>query len=213
MKIAVSYSCGKDSALAFYKMKRAGHEPLCLIITVNEEAGRSWFHGVDYDLMEKVSKAIGLPIITSAGKGEDYNENFESALAKAKKMGVQGCVFGDIDIAQHLDWNQSRCGAVGLECIVPLWGQSRESVVVELLGAGFEAVIKCVDKKYLDAGFLGKTLDAALVEKIGATGADICGENGEYHTFVRNGPIFNEPVPTVLGEVVDFGSHAAIDIK
>ena len=213
MKFVISYSCGKDSALAFYKMKQAGHEPVCLIITVNEEAGRSWFHGVDYGLMDKVSKALGLPIITSVGKGDDYNSAFESSLEKAREMGAQCCVFGDIDIEGHLEWNKERCAAAGLECVMPLWGQGRERVVAQLFDAGFEAIIKCVNKEYLDNGFLGKTLSAGLVEKIRSTGADICGENGEYHTFVRNGPIFENPVPIELGEVVDFGSHAAIDIR
>ena len=213
MKFAISYSCGKDSALTLYKMIKTGNEPVCLIVTINEDAGRSWFHGVDEGLLEKVSSALGIPVIAARCKGENYQSAFEDALGKAAEMGAQCCAFGDIDIEGHLDWNRDRCAAAGLECLVPLWGLTREEAVAELLEAGFEARIKCIDKQYLDSSFLGKTLNPELIEKIRATGADICGENGEYHTFVCNGPIFREPVEIAVGDIIDFGSHAAIDIR
>ena len=213
MKFAMSYSCGKDSALTLYKLIKAGNEPVCLIVTINEDAGRSWFHGVDERLLEKVSAALGLPLIAARCKGEEYNSAFESALRTAAELGAECCAFGDIDIEGHLDWNRERCAAAGLECLVPLWGITRETAVSELLEAGFEARIKCVDKRYLDSSFLGKALDRALIEEIRETGADICGENGEYHTFVCSGPIFREPVEITIGDIVDLDTHAAIDIR
>jgi len=213
MKFAMSYSCGKDSALALYKMIKAGNEPVCIIVTINEDAGRSWFHGVDEGLLEKVSGALELPLIAARCTGATYQAAFESALKKAAELGAECCAFGDIDIEGHLDWNRERCATAGLECEVPLWGLSRGEAVSELLEAGFEAKIKCVQKEYLDISFLGKTLDAALVREIEATGADICGENGEYHTFVCNGPIFRKPVLITTGEIVDFDTHAVIDIR
>jgi len=212
MKFAMSYSCGKDSALALDKMIQGGHEPVCLVVTVNAAEGRSWFHGADDALLAKVSDALGIPLVTARCVGDEYNEAFETALSRASEMGAEACVFGDIDIEGHLEWNRSRCAAADLECIMPLWQMTRKAAVDELLAAGFTARVKCVDKAWLDASFLGEVLTDALLERIAATGADICGENGEYHTFVSDGPIFRHPVTIDVGEVIDLGSHAVIDI-
>jgi len=213
IKFAMSYSCGKDSALALYKTIQAGHRPVCIVVAFNKEAGRSWFHGVEEALLEKVSQALELPLIIARSHGDDYTELFENALRQVKTLGAEACVFGDIDIEGHLEWNRERCAAAGLECIMPLWGMSRTAAVSELLDAGFAAIIKSIDKKYLDESFLGLTLDKNVIKRVAATGADICGENGEYHTFVYDGPVFRHPVQIKLGEVIDLGTHAVIDIR
>ena len=213
MKFAMSYSCGKDSAFALYKMKQAGHEPVCFIVAFNEKAGRSWFHGAQEQLLNKVAQALELPLITARSSSEDYEQEFEKALHQAKELGAQCAAFGDIDIEGHRQWNQVRCNTAGLECALPLWGVPRAEVVREMLDAGFVAHIKSVDKKYLDESFLGEALNDAIIRRIAATGADVCGENGEYHTFVSEGPIFRHPVQIELGEVIDLDTHAVIDIK
>ena len=127
-------------------------------------------------------------------------------------MGAEACVFGDIDIEGHRQWNISQCEEAGLDCILPLWKQDRESLVRETIEAGFKAMIKIVQCDLLDESFLGKDLTIPLIEEIKAAGADVCGENGEYHTFVYNGPIFKFPIPLENRGVVDFGSHRAIDV-
>ena len=213
MKFAASYSFGKDSALALWRMKCAGHEPVCLITTVNEEAGRSWFHGIDHNLMDAVSDSMGIPLIKCICSGENYHTEFDKCLQQAHRMGAEACVFGDIDIEGHLEWNSERCAAAGLNCVVPLWHENRESVVYEMIDAGFNAVIKCVQSEFLDDSFLGMEITRDLIEKIRLTGADICGENGEYHTFVRGGPLFKNQVEIELGDILDLGSHSAIDIR
>jgi len=213
MKFAMSYSCGKDSALALHKMIQSGHEPVCIIVTFNKDAGRSWFHGADDELLGEVSRALGLPLITARCSGEEYQSAFENALRQAKKLGAQCVAFGDIDIEGHLSWNRERCSAAELECLMPLWGMARADAVSELLAAGFTAHIKSIDKQYLDTSFLGEALSEPVIVRIAATGADICGENGEYHTFVSDGPIFRHAVPVEFGEIIDLGTHAVIDIK
>ena len=95
---------------------------------------------------------------------------------------------------------------------MPLWQENREKLTLEVIDSGFKAIVKIVESKYLDESFLGKVLDAQLVEKIKNTGADPCGENGEYHTFVIDGPIFNSALDVSLGEIIDFGNYKAIDI-
>ncbi|GHU59501.1 ATP-binding protein [Spirochaetia bacterium] len=212
MKFAVAYSTGKDSALALWRMMQDGHEPVCLIVNINREAGRSWFHGINYELLDAVSERMGIPLIKCASTGENYHTEFEKGLLQAAARGAEACVFGDIDIDEHLEWNQARCETAGVKCIVPLWKQNREKLVYELLDAGIQAVIKCVESKFIGDELLGKTLDRDVVELIRATGSDICGENGEYHTFVYGGPMFHAPVNFRGGKIIDFGTHSVIDL-
>lgn len=212
MKFAMLYSCGKDSALALHRMISEGHEPVCLITTFNEDAGRSWFHGVTPELLESVSIRTNIPLITCSCSGSTYQTSLEGALRQAKEQGAEAAVFGDIDIEDHLNWNRDRCSAVDLECVMPLWQESRRALVHEAIDAGFKAVIKTVDLAALDESFLGKTLDRHVVAQIEERGVDVCGENGEYHTFVYDGPLFLEPLPIALGEKLCLGTHSVIDI-
>ncbi len=212
MKFAMSYSFGKDSALALWRLLQAGHQPVCLIVTVNQQAGRSWFHGVDFTTIDRVSASLGIPCIKCLCQGDTYHTAFEQCLGQARHMGAEACAFGDININGHLEWNRSRCKAAGLECLLPLWQESREAVVYQLIDEGFQAVIKCVQTAFLDQSFLGLTLNRDVIKRIRATGADICGENGEYHTFVYGGPTFQKPVSIAIGEIIKFDSHSAIDI-
>lgn len=99
MKFAMSYSCGKDSTLALHKMLEQGHEPVCLVVMVNEKAGRSYFHGADSTMLERYAKALALPMITCPADGETYQAAFETGLSKAKAMGAEAACFGDIDHA------------------------------------------------------------------------------------------------------------------
>ena len=212
MKFAMLYSCGKDSALALHRMISEGHTPVCLIVTFNKDAGRSWFHGINNELLHEVSSSLGIPIVRCICTGDTYESEVERCLAQARDAGAEAGVFGDIDIEDHRKWNQDRCDAAGITCMLPLWQQQRESLVSETINEGFKAAIKCIDLSCLDASFLGETLDAALMDRIRATGADVCGENGEYHTFVFDGPIFKTPIPIRLGKKITFNTHAAIDI-
>jgi len=213
MNFAMAYSGGKDGVLALYRMIIQGHNPVALVTTVNIEQKRSWFHGIQNELLIEVSKSLQIPLILSECSPNDYTQVFEQSLEKAREMGADTCVFGDIDIEQHKMWNEERCKNVGLICNLPLWQQGRETLVYEVLAKGFKTVIKTIDSSKLDDSFLGQDLTVSLIEKIKATGADPCGENGEYHTFVYDGPIFKYPISFETGKVVDFATHKAIDIK
>ena len=212
MKFAVSYSGGKDCMLALYRMVALGHTPAALIPTVNAQQDRSWFHGIQAELLNAVSDSTGIPLIVCECAPGGYAQAYEEGLIQARAMGADACVFGDIDIDGHKSWNEERCAIANLECILPLWGEDRETLVLEMIGAGFKAVIKIVQSDKLDGSFLGQTLNIPLVEKIKAAGIDACGENGEYHTFVYDGPVFKYPISFKMGEVVDFETHKAINI-
>jgi uncharacterized protein (TIGR00290 family) len=214
IKFVASYSCGKDSALALYKAIKQGYEPISLLTTYNDNADRSWFHGVPLDVLNKVSELTGIPLeIAYTEPGDDYAKGFERALARQKNNGATACVFGDIDIQAHHDWDDSCCKNAGLESLFPLWNGDRRALVYELIDLGFSAVITIVDTKRLGERFLGKILTKELAEEIASEGADICGENGEYHTFVYNGPVFKEPVKYKLGDVIRHDNYSILPVS
>ena len=213
MDFAISYSGGKDSALALYRMKERGHNPVAMITTINSEQDRSWFHGIHNELLVDVSNSLNIPLILCECTPENYTQAYEQGLKKAVAMGADSCVFGDIDIDGHKSWNEDRCRSVGLKCVLPLWQQGREALVHELLSKGFKAIIKIIDSSKLDVSLLGRDLTTSLIEEIKAVGADACGEYGEYHTFVYDGPVFENQISFETGKIIDFGTHKAIDIR
>jgi len=212
MEFAISYSGGKDSALALYRMIAFGHKPVAMISTFNSEQNRSWFHGIQMDLLEAVSGSLDIPLICCPCTPDEYTKAYEDGLAEARRIGAQACVYGDIDIDGHRQWNRERCKNAGLDCILPLWKQDREALIYETIAAGFKAMIKIIQCDQLSESLLGKDLTIPLIDTIKATGSDVCGENGEYHTFVYDGPVFRYPIPLERRGIVDFGTHKAIDI-
>jgi len=212
-KIVASYSGGKDSILAIYRALKLGMEPVSLIITYNIDMERSWFHGIPMDLLNEVSASLSIPIKLIKTSGKDYAANFEKELKAQKENGAEVCVFGDIDIEEHLQWCTTRCDTVGIEAFFPLWQEDRKVLVDEFIESGFTANITVVDTNRLSEKHLGMTLSPETVSSIVAEGADACGENGEYHTFVSNGPLFITPVSFCYGEHVKNGQYAILPIK
>ena len=213
MKFAASYSGGKESALSIYRAVKQGHQPLVLITTFNVDANRSHFHGISEDVLESVSKALDIPLMLVKTSGEEYAKNFEKALREAKELGAEACVFGDIDIEGHREWCSERCKNAGIEPMFPLWGESREKIVHEVVDSGFVANITIVNTTYLNTNFLGLKLTKNTAAHIASRGADICGENGEYHTFVSDGPIFKHPIKFSFAEKAVNGDYAMMSVK
>lgn len=209
----MSYSCGKDSTLSLYRMIKDGHKPVALLVTVDKKALRSWFHGIPDKLLNDVSKSLDIPLLLVESDGTNYTETFEEALKKAKNMGATACVFGDIDLEEHRTWCQDRCNEAKMEAIFPLWQEGREDLTYEFIDSGFKAIIKNVRLDVLGEEFLGKVLTKDLVEKIKEAGSDPCGENGEYHTFVYDGPLFKEKINFNIGENILTETHGYLDIK
>lgn len=193
-KFVMSFSGGKDSILALYRMIKEGYEPVALLTTAKKNEDKSWTHGISKDLLNKVSDSLNIPLIIVECDVHEYELKFEEKLQEAKNMGAKICVFGDIDIDDHKKWDEDRCKAVNLEAKFPLWQEEREKLVYEFIDSKFITIIKTVNLKYMGEEFLGKQLTKSLVQEIKATGSDACGENGEYHTFVINGPIFKSPI-------------------
>jgi len=213
MNFAISYSGGKDSALALYRMIEQGHTPVAMIATVNEEHSRSWSHGIQKEMLLAVSQSLNIPLLFAECSTDNYAQIFSDCLRAAQSMGADSCVFGDIDIEGHRQWDEVRCQAVGLDCVLPLWQENREALVYEMLEVGFKTIIKVIDGSKLDPALLGQDLTTLLVQQFKQSGIDPCGENGEYHTFVYDGPIFKEPISLKVGEVVDLGVYKSVDLS
>lgn len=201
-KFVASYSGGKDSVLAIYRAIKQGLKPMCLIITYNTDQGRSWFHGVPEEILADVSESLNIPIRLIKTSGKDYAENFKKELRWQKENGAEVCVFGDIDIEGHLEWCTNICEESGIESYFPLWQESREKLVREFIASGFTANLTVVDTARLSDKHLGMVLSEETIVSIEGEGADICGENGEYHSFVSDGPIFSRPVSFQYGEKI-----------
>lgn len=211
-KFVASFSGGKDSTLAIYRAITQGMIPLGLFTTYNIDKNRSWFHGITKPMLDKVSNEINLPISLMETTGEMYTRNLEAKLKIAKERGAEVCVFGDIDIEDHFDWCTERCKEAGIKAYFPLWKESRKKLVYEFIDLGFKTIINVVDTSRMPESFAGKILTREIADSIEASGADICGENGEYHTFVFDGPLFNNSVKFEVGEKVRIDNFTVVPI-
>ena len=212
-KFVASYSGGKDSILAIYRAIKLGMVPVSLITTYNTDRGRSWFHGLPEHVLSEVSESLHIPVRLIETSGEEYALNFEKELVLQRQAGAQVAVFGDIDLEPHRQWCTERCNSAGLEAFFPLWQEDRGKLVYEFLESGFEARITVVDTVQLDKKHLGEMLTKERAEMIRAEGADICGENGEYHTFVSDGPVFDRPVTPEFGEPFMYEQYVILPMK
>lgn len=208
----MSYSCGKDSTLALHKMLAAGHTPLALLVMFNPEVGRSYFHGADHALLARYAEALQIPLLPVDTAGETYHLSMEAALREAKAQGAEAVCFGDIDIEGHRAWGEERCRNVGLEAYYPLWQRGREENVREVLALGYRCVIKSLNNTLLPRSLLGRVLDEDVLAEMERCGIDLCGENGEYHTLVVDGPVFHKQVAYQTGKILDFGEYSLCDI-
>ena len=212
-KFVMSFSGGKDSTLALYRMIKNGYIPQYIITTINEEDKHSWFHGISYELFAAVSKCLDIPHISINTTHYTYRINFAETLKKIReKEGINICAFGDIDIQMHRDWAENLCKESGFESKFPLWQESRISLAREFANSGFKAKIKIIDASKLDRKYLGLDFTNELIDEFISIGVDPAGESGEFHTFVYDGPIFKKPVDIVLSEIQDFENHSSINI-
>lgn len=212
-KFIASYSGGKDSILAIHRAVKQGFEPIALIITFNTDKKRSWFHAIPESILNQVAKSINIPVWLIETNSEKYKESFEKALARGKAQGAEICIFGDIDVEAHRVWCSQRCENTGLEPMFPLWGENRKQLVEEFIDCGYTANFTVIDTKRLTQELLGEKLDRNAIEVIEKCGADPCGENGEYHTFVSDGPLFTNKITLNFGEKTIDNGYAVLDFK
>jgi uncharacterized protein (TIGR00290 family) len=202
---ALSWSGGKDSALALWTLRRQLLEPEALITTITETYERISMHGVRRELLARQAEALRIPLVEVVIPPSCVNEIYEArmaeAFATAPLSGVEAVAFGDLFLEDVRAYREERLAAAGKRGLFPLWGRDTADLASEFLDAGFEATVVCVDPRLLDASSCGRRYDELLAEL--PPSVDPCGENGEFHTFVSAGPIFAEPIVCKRGEIVE----------
>jgi len=201
LKAFVSWSGGKESSLSCYRvMQKQGVKGVCLLNMISEDGKHSRSHGISPKLLQAQAEAIGIPIIQRKTTWASYEERFKKALLDFKKEGIQAGVFGDIDLQEHRDWVERVCKDVDIKPLLPLWKEKREKLLMEFINLGFKAIVVATNQEFLGKEWLGRIIDQEFVKGLKNLGnVDLCGEKGEYHTFVYDGPIFKKPVEFIVG--------------
>lgn len=208
-----SWSGGKDSCLALYRAIKEGGSPKLLLTMFTEKGDRSRSHGLPTELFLRQSESIGIPFIHKNATWGDYESVFIETLKGLRNDGIRAGVFGDIDLEDHRLWEEKVCQEAELIPYLPLWKEERLDLLREFINLGFKAVIVAVKDNVMDQSFLGKVLDIPLMDQLGALGIDACGEEGEFHTVVVDGPIFNFPIELELKDQVFNSGYWFQDIE
>jgi uncharacterized protein (TIGR00290 family) len=166
------------------------------LLNMQSSPGRySRSHGIPKALMQQQARCLGIELVQSSTTWKMYEDRFKAKLRKLRKKGVGYGIFGDIDLDAHREWVERVCADVGMEAVLPLWQKDRMQLLDTFIDAGFEGFVTTIRTDLVDRSFLGRKLNHDFVEQMKQlTDIDICGENGEYHTFVYNGPLFKQPV-------------------
>ena len=203
--LVVAWSSGKDSALALQKMLETDDYRITLLTTVTEGYERVSMHGVREQLLRMQAESLGLPIdivtIPQACSDEEYRRRMESAMLRHRSTGAGSVVFGDLFLEGIREYREENLAGIGMQPIFPLWQVDTGELSRTFIEAGFRAVITCVDTQALSASFTGRLYDRSFLADLPAE-ADPCGEKGEFHSFVFDGPIFSKPLGFQRGEVV-----------
>ncbi|WP_210518942.1 Dph6-related ATP pyrophosphatase [Hymenobacter terricola] len=201
-----NWSGGKDSALALYKVLQSGqYDVQTLLTTVSEPYQRISMHGVRTALLDQQAASLGLPcrklFLPEMPSMEAYEQLMASTMRELKSAGATASIFGDIFLADLRQYRENKLAELELQAVFPLWGVPTATLIREFIGLGFKTITTCVNEKYLDRSFVGRVVDEEFLHDLPAT-VDPCGENGEFHTFVFDGPLFSQPIPFEKGEIV-----------
>lgn len=205
-KAILSWSGGKDSALALYEIRQGREvEIVGLLTTVTEGYDRSSMHGIRRSLIEQQADSVGLPLeqvpLSTVSSNEEYESRMREVLEGHRQRGISAVVFGDIFLEDVRKYREGRLASIGMRGVFPLWAKDTAGLARTFLRLGFKAVVTCVDAEQMDPSYAGRAFDERMLASLPA-GVDPCGENGEFHSFVYDGPIFSRPIPFSTGEVV-----------
>jgi len=215
-KALIAWSSGKDSAWALHVARESGDAEIAgLLTTVTETYGRVSMHGVREELLEAQAEAVGLPLrrvnIPASCTDEDYSNAMREAMEGAKADGITQVIFGDLFLEDVRAYREEKLAQVGMTAAFPLWGMDTKKLAREMTGNGLRAVITCIDPRKIPKEFAGKEYNARLIGKLPET-VDPCGENGEFHTFTFDGPMFGKIIKVEVGEVVNREGFVFADV-
>lgn len=205
-KTYFNWSSGKDSALALYKIQQQlEYDVDVLVTTTNKDFQRVSMHGLREELLEQQAEAIGLPSYTIPFAAdvtmEGYSKTMKAAMTDLVNKGYTHGVFGDIFLEDLKAYRDAKLAEVGVVGVYPLWKEDTKTIMQEFLALGFKAITVCVNATLLGKEFVGRVIDEQFLKDL-PEDVDVCGENGEFHTFVFDGPIFSKPVDFTIGEKV-----------
>ena len=212
----LSWSSGKDAAWSLHALRQQGDvEVVGLLTTLNRTFERVAMHAVREALLEAQAAAAGLPLwkvdIPWPCPNEAYEQAMGAACAKAVAAGIEVMAFGDLFLEDVRDYRIQKLAGTGLHPLFPLWGRDTAGLAREMIAGGLKATLTCVDPKALEASFAGRDFDESLLADL-PSGADPCGERGEFHSFAWDGPMFNHPIPFHRGEVVERDGFVFADL-
>jgi len=214
-KVFVSWSGGKDCCLALYRAVASGLDIRYLLNMVTEDGRRSSSHGITAAVIKKQAEALGIPIVQRPATSDTYEAVFTDTLQGFKQEGITAGVFGDIDFNAHREWIERVCANAGITPHLPLWLEDQQKLMEEFIAAGFKSVVVAVKAGILGKEFLGRIVDRKFLADISGLGKNItpCGESGEYHTLVVDGPLFKKRLVIKESEVVTRGEHHFLEIN
>ncbi|MGP0072564.1 MAG: ATP-binding protein [Bryobacteraceae bacterium] len=216
MRIALSWSSGKDSAWSLHLLRQDPNvEVVALVTTLNEQFDRVAMHAVRRELLEMQAAAIGVPLWTVPLPWPCSNEQYEARMrdlcARAVNEGIQAMAFGDLHLADIRAYREKQLAGTGLEPLFPVWQIPTADLARTMIASGLRAKITCVDPKVLPREFAGRDFDAKFLADL-PPNIDPCGENGEFHSFVYDGPIFVQPLAVEVVQTVDRDGFVFADI-
>lgn len=203
---ALHWSGGKDAAYCLHRLGASGQIRINKLITsITEPYNRISMHGVRVELLEKQVESLGLPLerifLSEIPSMDDYESAMKKKLISLQKEGIEVSVFGDIFLQDIRSYRERLLSEISIECLFPLWQLSTQELSKELINAGFKAIVVCIDDKFLDEHFVGQDYDFDFLNNL-PKNVDPCGENGEFHTFVYDGPGFCKPISFDIGKKI-----------
>lgn len=217
IKVACSWSSGKDSCLACYKAIQQGFKVSYLMNFISQEYKRVSFHGVWHELVKMQAHSVGIKLLqreVPPPRYEKYEQTFRETLIHLKSDGIKTLVCGDIFLLDCRNWVEEKAKEVGFDVIEPLWNIDSKEILKEFISLGFKAIVTATQAKLLDESWVGREINLKFIEDLEKKGGiDLCGENGEYHTFVFDGPIFKKPIEILKTEKILRDGYWFLDIK
>ena len=205
-KVLLSWSGGKDSALALHELRTSGkYEVAALLTTITRDYDRICMHGVRSILLEQQAESLGVPpekiFISKNASNEEYESSMRQILERYRAEGVCGVVFGDVFLEDLRKYREEKLSQIGMKGLFPIWKRDTAELACAFIDLGFEAIVTCADSNLLDSTLVGRPFDEQFLSML-PEAVDPCGENGEFHSFVSDGPMFRQQIPHTTGEVV-----------
>lgn len=198
-----SWSGGKDGCMALYLASTGGLNIRYLLNMVTEDGRTSWSHGMAAKWLDMQSKAIGIPLVQKRTKQADYEAAFKQTMVDFKSEGITAGVFGDIDFNAHKEWIDRVCAAGGITPHLPLWLMDQNKIMKDFVDLGFETIVVSTNADLLGEEWVGRAIDRDFIFDVGKLGnVTPCGESGEYHTMVVDGPIFKKRLEVLKADKV-----------